>query len=147
MTIRKATYSETQKILNHSLKVLKEASMGYIEPTQKTALQMVSPFLVEGGYYLVHVKNNVIQGWIGIGETLDYYTDEIVGFIPEIYVLPRYRKKGVAEKLCNEAFKHLKQEGYKKVQLNVFNGNSAKKLYQKLDFKEVTTLMERNLDY
>ncbi|UOR13498.1 GNAT family N-acetyltransferase [Halobacillus amylolyticus] len=146
MSIRKATYSETQKILGHSLEVLKEATMGYVDPVPDKVQQMVAPFLLDGGYYLVDCHNNVIQGWIGVGRTTDYYTDEMVMFIPEIYVLPQYRNQGVAEKLCKEVVRHLKDEGYKKIQLNVFSGNHVKHLYQKLGFQEVSTLMELKLD-
>ena len=50
MTIRKATYSEIQKILNHSLDVLKEATMGFVEVRREIAFQRISPFLSDGGY-------------------------------------------------------------------------------------------------
>ena len=146
MTIRKATYSETQKILNHSLEVLKEATMGYIQARREIANQMVSPFLYDGGHYLVYIENNAIQGWIGVGKTIDYYSEEVIGNIPEVYVLPQYRKQGVAKKLCEEALRQLKEKGFKKVQLNVFSGNHAKHLYQNLGFQEVSTLMEKKLD-
>ncbi|KPH79157.1 GNAT family N-acetyltransferase [Oceanobacillus caeni] len=145
MTIRKATYRETQKILNHSLDVLKEASMGYVIPTKEKARQMVIPFLSDG-YYLVYIENNVIKGWIAVASTIDYYTDDPVGIIPELYVLPPYRKQGLAEILCKEALKRLKEEGHTKVQLNVFSGNHIKHFYQKLGFQEISTLMEINLD-
>ena len=145
MAIRKATYHETQKILSHSLEVLKEATMGYVQPSKEKAIRMVSPFLADGGCYLVDIENNRIKGWIGVGTTIDYCTDEMVGIIPEIYVYPQYRNQGVAEQLCYEGFMHLKEKGYKKVQLHVFEGNHAKHLYQKLGFQEVATLMEKNL--
>lgn len=146
MRIRKATDRETQSILDQSLKVLKEATMGHVTLTQEKALQMVSPFLANEGYYLVAVENNVVEGWVGVGSTIDYLADEIVGIIPEIYVLPSYRKQGIAERLCVEAFKQLKKGGHNKVQLNVFAGNHVKQLYQKLGFQEVSTLMEKNFD-
>ncbi|QKY68848.1 GNAT family N-acetyltransferase [Lentibacillus sp. CBA3610] len=146
MTIRKATKRETQQIVARSLDVLKEASVGHIPPKQEKALQMVTPFLAAGGYYLVFVKDDVMQGWIGIGSTTDYYTDKPVGIIPELYVLPRYRQQGVAEALCTEALKRLEEAGFTAVQLNVFAGNAIKAFYQKLGFKDVTTLMELKLD-
>ena len=146
MTIRKATYMETQSILNYHLEVLKEATMGYVTPSREKAMEMMTPFLSGGGYYLVRVKNNIIQGWIGLGRIIDQNTDEIVGFINEMYVLPRYRKKGAAEKLCKAAFMQLRAEGHKKVQLNVYAGNHAKHLYEKLGFTDVSTLMTKNLD-
>lgn len=145
MKIRKATYRETQKILDHSLEVLKEASMGYVKPTKEKARQMVYPFLSDG-YYLVYKEDHVIKGWIAIASTIDYYTDNTIGIIPELYVLPAYRKQGVAEKLCKEALHCLKEEGHTKVQLNVFSGNQIKHLYQKLGFQEISTLMEIKSD-
>ncbi|RWR06514.1 GNAT family N-acetyltransferase [Siminovitchia fortis] len=146
MTIRKATSRETQKILDYSLEVLKEATMGHVKPDKEKASEMVSPFLDAGGFYLVHVENNEVQGWIGVGRTMDYHTDEMIGVLPEVYVYPQYRKRGIAEKLCNEAFRHLQEEGVNRVQLYVFEGNISKHLCQKLGFQEIVTLMEKQLD-
>ncbi|ASN06051.1 GNAT family N-acetyltransferase [Virgibacillus necropolis] len=146
MTIRKATCHETEKIVSRSLEVLKESTMGYVLQEEGKALEMVSPFLSSGGYYLVYVENNVIEGWIGVGRTIDYNTNEMIGIIPEIYVLPKFRKQGIAESLCREANRQLKGKGYKKVQLTVYTGNHVKSLYQKLGFQEISTLMEINLD-
>jgi ribosomal protein S18 acetylase RimI-like enzyme len=146
MTIRKATYEETQRILNYHIEVLKEATMGYVKPSREKAIEMMTPFLHGGGYYLVRVKNNIIQGWVGLGRIIDQNSDELVGFINEMYVLPPYRKQGAAEKLCKAAFLQLRAEGHKKVQLNVYAGNHAKHLYEKLGFKDVSTLMSKTLD-
>lgn len=146
MTIREATYSETQKILKYAPSVLKEASVGYYEPRGDTARQLASSFLIGGGYYIVHTENNVIQGWVGVGEIFDNYSNEKIGFIPEIYVMPNDRKKGIADKLCKEVFRKLKESGHNKVQLNVFSGNHAKDLYHKLGFQDVSTIMEKGLD-
>ncbi|MBY0123751.1 GNAT family N-acetyltransferase [Bacillus sp. S/N-304-OC-R1] len=145
MIIRKATEYETQKILSHSLEVTKEATVGYVDATPGKAHQIVSQFLMDGGYYLIYTNNNVIYGWIGIGKNFDYYTDEMVGFITELYVLPQYRGQGIGEKLCHAALKQLKYERYRRVQLNVFNGNRAKQLYRNLGFQEVSSIMERSL--
>ncbi|HLR62338.1 MAG TPA: GNAT family N-acetyltransferase [Lentibacillus sp.] len=146
MTIRKATERETREIIRHSMDVLKESSVGHIPEEQEKAQQMISPLLASGGYYLVHTGNGSLQGWIGVGSTIDYYTDKPVGVIPELYVLRQYRKQGIATKLCKEAIARLQQSGYAAVQLNVFAGNSIKQLYGKLGFEEVTTLMQKRLD-
>ncbi|MEH7252587.1 GNAT family N-acetyltransferase [Neobacillus niacini] len=145
MTIRRATYEETQRILNYHLEVLKEATMGYVTPSREKAMELMSPFLQGGGYYLVRIKNNMIQGWVGLGQIIDQNTDETVGFINEMYVLPPYRNQGAAKKLCQAAFSQLRAKGYKKVQLNVYAGNHAKQLYEKLGFKDISTLMTKNL--
>src|SRR5699024_8814924 len=111
-------------------------TLGYVKPSLEKAYHMVSPSLSDGGYYLVHTEKSVIQGWIGVGHSYDFYTDEMVGVITELYVLQAYRTQGIAEKLCKEALKQLKDSGYKNVQLNVFNGNGAKHLYEKLGFSD-----------
>ncbi|WP_373894975.1 GNAT family N-acetyltransferase [Virgibacillus natechei] len=146
MTIREATDTEIEDILNYAPVVIKEATVGYAEPRRDVSIQIASSFLLGGGYYLVHKENNATLGWIGVGETFNYYTDEAIGLIPEIYILPQYRQQGIATKLFKEAFKELKEKGYKKVQLNVFAGNHAKDLYHKLDFQAISTVMERDLD-
>nr|WP_246187708.1 GNAT family N-acetyltransferase [Ornithinibacillus caprae] len=106
----------------------------------------MAPILADGGYYLIYEKNRTIHGWIGVGTIYDSYSEEVVGTIPEVYVFPAYRGQGVAEKLFHEAFRHLKTENVNKVQLNVFAGNHAKKLYEKIGFHDVSTLMEKDLD-
>ncbi|MFZ3579867.1 GNAT family N-acetyltransferase [Virgibacillus sp. DJP39] len=146
MTIRRATNHETQMILDHCLDVMKEATMGYVAEEKEKALEMITPFLSNGGFYLVYVENKIIKGWIGLGDTIDFFTDEQVGFIPELYVIPQYRRNGIAKLLCQKALIKFKEEGYRKVQLNVFSGNDIKKLYQELGFEETSTLMEKSLD-
>lgn len=145
MHIRRATVIETRYILDHSLQVMKEATLEKIKPLKHVAQQVMEPVLLPDGYYLVCEKEGQIYGWIGIGETYDYYTDEHIGMIPELYVLPPFRRQGVASELCNEACERLKNEGLHKVQLNVFAGNEAKKLYEKMGFYDVSTLMEMRL--
>lgn len=145
MTIRKATTEETKEILTYSLQVLREATVNHVKPTAEKAAYMVSPILSEGGYYLVHVEDNIVQGWIGIGFMIDFNTDELVGVIPELYVLKKYRKRGIAEKLCIAACEQLQALGYKKIQLNVFAGNQARRLYQKLGFTEIYSMLELKL--
>lgn len=146
MTIRLATYEETQNILNHHMEVMKEATMGYVKPSREKVLEFMSPFINGGGYYLVRSKNNTIHGWVGIGRTIDQNTDELVGLINEMYVLPPYRNQGVARKLCKAAFNQLKAEGLETVILNVYAGNKAKYLYQQLGFQEVSSLMKKDLN-
>lgn len=145
MTIRKATHRETQTIVNYAPIVLKEATMGYGEPSPEKAYRIVSSFLTNGGYYMIYTKNDSIHGWIGVGESFDYYSNKLIGHISEVYVLPTCRGLGVANKLCKEVFKVLEEQGYTEVQLNVFSGNHAKYLYEKIGFLDVSTLMHKNL--
>ena len=143
MNIRKATEQETCYILDHSLEVMEEATMGKVKPLKEKAEKIMVSTLLEGGYYLVFVENEDICGWIGIGQSYDFYSGEVIGMIPELYVLPKYRKQGIAKKLCKTACERFKHEGYNSVQLNVFAGNGAKKLYEKLGFEDISILMGR----
>src|SRR5690625_3947647 len=146
MAIRKATRNETAKILERSLIVLKEASMGYVTPKKTKAIQYTESFLSNGGYYLVCSDEKVIKGWIGLSNGMDYNTDEPIGFIAELFVLPAWRKQSIAEKLLREALLQFQKLGYDRVQLNIYAGNKAKKLYNKLGFSDVSAIMEKNIN-
>ena len=143
MTIRKATYQENQEILTYAQKVFKESTMGLVENQE---LPLMSSFSEDDGYYLVYSENNVMKGWLGLASTFNFYDGERVGMISEVYVIPEYRRKGIARQLCIEGIKNLKERGHRKVHLNVFAGNGAKQLYQKLGFQEVSILMVKNIN-
>jgi len=106
---------------------------------------LISPFMEEDGKYLVDTEDGVLKGWIGIASMFNHFGGERVGMIIEIYVIPEHRKQGIAQQLCMEGVRYLKERGHHKIQLNVFAGNNAKQLYQKLGFYEVSTLMEKRI--
>ena len=87
-----------------------------------------------------------MKGWLGLASTFNFYDGERVGMISEVYVIPEYRRKGIARQLCIEGIKNLKERGHHKVHLNVFAGNGAKQLYQKLGFQEASILMVKNIN-
>lgn len=146
MVIQKATMEETKWILNHSLTVMEEATAGHVHPNPFLVEQLMLPILREGGYYLVFKEDENIQGWTGIGRQFDPYKQAFAGVIIELYVLPAYRGRKIAEKLCLSALQRLKQSGFRHVQLNVFAGNGgAKHLYEKLGFTDISVLMEKEL--
>lgn len=146
MLIRKAMSRENQEILAYSPVVMKESTMGFVEGSKDIASQMMSQILGDGGYYLVYMEEEVIQGWIGIGRFYNFYSDEMEGMIAELYVLSQYRKKGIAKKLLESAFDRLTEEGFEKVKLNVYAGSPARKLYEKLGFYDVSTMMEKDFN-
>lgn len=146
MLIRRATQSETAQILGYAVSVMAEATAGHVQPSWEKAQEMAAPFFQSGGYYLVCVERNVIYGWVGVGEIFDIHVNQPAGFLAELYVLPPYRSKGVGKKLCVEAIRLLKSQGYPKVQLNVYAGNPAKQLYERLGFHDVSTMMELDVN-
>jgi len=145
MVIQKASLEETKWILEQSLIVMEEATAGHVKPDLLLTEQLMLPVLKDGGYYLIAKENGIIQGWTGLGRQFDPYKQTFAGVIIELYVLPAYRGRGIAEKLCLGAMHRLKHAGFQHVQLNVFSGNGAKRLYEKLGFTEVSTLMETKL--
>ncbi len=142
MTIRIATNQELEDIFSHAQKVFEESTMGLFDNQEPF---LMSPFMEEDGKYLVDTKDGVLKGWIGIASMFNHFGGERVGMIIEIYVIPEHRKQGIARQLCIEGVRYLKEQGHHKVQLNVFAGNNAKQLYQKLGFYEVSTLMEKRI--
>lgn len=145
MIIRKANPYETNQLLNWSVSFTEELSMGYMKPNLNMTYDMVTKVLANGGYYLVAQNDREIFAWILLGFDQNYYKNEPVGFLYELYVFPQYRNHGVGKILIKHALFHLRNAGMKKVQLNVFAGNPAKRLYENLGFKEVTALMEKPL--
>jgi len=52
-----------------------------------------------------------------------------------LYVVPRYRGAGIAERLLAKAFSTLKEQGTDQIFINLFDNNTpAIKLYHKLGF-------------
>ncbi|MEW9677546.1 GNAT family N-acetyltransferase [Lentibacillus sp. L22] len=146
MTIRKATYRELNMIRQHASKVMSESVAGHGKPAANNNHSLVSFVMNSGGYYLVDIYQSQLRGWIGVCKTMDNISEERQGFIPELYVLPTYRKQGIAENLLASALTELKRQGLKQVQLQVFVGNPAKKLYEKFGFTDTSTLMTKKLD-
>ncbi|WP_374723575.1 GNAT family N-acetyltransferase [Calidifontibacillus erzurumensis] len=145
MLIRKAYDYEIKSLFYWSVALTEELSAGYMKRNARMTHEMVTRVLSNGGYYLVASNNLEIMGWILLGIDQNYYKNENVGFIYELYVFPHYRKLGIGRKLMEYGLSQLKKSGMNKVQLNVFNKNSAKKMYEKLGFKDVATLMEKEI--
>src|SRR5699024_6380818 len=66
MNIRKATEQETCYILDHSLEVMEEATMGKVKPLKEKAEKIMVSTLLEGGYYLVFVEMKIFVGGLGL---------------------------------------------------------------------------------
>lgn len=120
--------------------------MGYQENNEKKTYDMFAPLLQSGAYYLISAQNNTLTGWVLIGKDYTAINDIPAGGIFSLFVFPEYRKLGVGKQLMQAAIAELKEQNYQKVLLNVFAGNPAKRLYQELGFRDVSSIMELNLD-
>ncbi|MGO4888189.1 GNAT family N-acetyltransferase [Anaerobacillus sp. MEB173] len=138
--IRKASMGEISVIKSYETYVQNEATVGYVNETNR--LEGMTTHTPESDYY-VYIINGFIVGWILLDKIVGPYTNERSGIILELFVVPQYRQDGIGKKLMNFSVDHFKSLGLRKVQLNVFAGNEAKGLYEKLGFTDVATLMEK----
>lgn len=142
MIIRPARPNELHFIRSIGKRVQKEATMGLAsDDVDLTEYSFQSP----NNIYFVLTSNEQLCGWVFIGETPDPHTREVSPMIVELFVLPHFRSSGYGKDLMNFALSFLRNRGFRKVYLNVYNGNPARKLYKKLGFKEISTLMEARL--
>jgi ribosomal protein S18 acetylase RimI-like enzyme len=119
--------------------------MGRILPTEEKIKQIIKPLLEKGCYYLIAKENDKVLGWILIGANKDQFTDTMIGFIYELYVIQEFRGKGIAKRLLKSAINNLKNEGYSEIRLSVFTENHAIQLYRQMGFSERNITMSLQL--
>jgi ribosomal protein S18 acetylase RimI-like enzyme len=145
MDIRKPNDLELKKVLSLTPQAIFDGTLGQVEPSKEKIDQLVKPLLEKGSYYLIATKNNKIMGWIFIGTSKDQFTDKMIGFIYELFVIEEFRGNGISKLLMRAGIDHLKQDGYSEIRLSAFAGNHAIKLYEKLGFNIRTITMSLQL--
>ncbi|HHT7240051.1 MULTISPECIES: GNAT family N-acetyltransferase [Bacillus] len=138
--ITKANEEETKQILNYAAQSLFEGTKGNCQVSTEKAIEITKPLVEKGAYYIVAKEENKVVGWILIGENVDYFSREKLGFIYELYVFSEYRGRGLSRKLMKAGIKEL-QEKYSEIRLNVFAGNFAKEMYEDFGFVERQVIM------
>ncbi|GKU79150.1 GNAT family N-acetyltransferase [Paenibacillus sp. L3-i20] len=136
MEIRIPNLLELKVLLALSPQAMFEGTMGRVKPTEEKMKQLVEPLLEKGCNYLIATEDSKLLGWVLIGASTDQFTDNVIGFIYELYVIEEFRGKGISRKLMNHAIEQLKIEGYLEVRLAVFVENQAIQLYEKLGFSK-----------
>lgn len=70
------------------------------------------------------------------------------GYIDDIFVLPEYRRQGLADALVTAGLTYLKETGFKGAYLHVAGSNqNAIRLYEKAEFKPVKEQVEMRLEW
>lgn len=146
MLIRRANQIETNTLLHMSVNVMSESSMDFVQNNVQSGLNIFLPFLNSGGYYLVALENTMIAGWVLIGPDFNPINIQKTASVFSLYVLPPYRKLGLGKQLMLHALHEFKNQGFQKVQLNVYTGNPAKLLYEQLGFNDISIVMELDLN-
>ncbi|WP_439019804.1 GNAT family N-acetyltransferase [Bacillus thuringiensis] len=138
--IIKANQEDTNEILKYAAQSLFEGTRGKCQLSIEKAFEITKPIIDKGAYYLVIKEEKKVLGWILIGENVDYFSREKLGFIYELYVFPEYRGRGLSRKLMEAGIKELKEE-YLEIRLNVYAGNFAKEIYEDFGFVERQVIM------
>lgn len=145
MEIRKPNNLELKEIIALSPQALFDGTLGGVRATNEKVLNLIEPLLKKGCYYLIATENNELMGWILIGENKDQFTEQLNGFIYELFVKETYRGRGISKELMDVAIEKLREEGYSEVRLSAYAGNDAIKLYEKMGFSLRTISMKLQL--
>ncbi|MFU1888156.1 GNAT family N-acetyltransferase [Bacillus wiedmannii] len=132
--IKQASKNDLNEILVRSNNALYEGTTKTFKPTHERVKEIVQTTLEQGAYYLVSKDGDDLKGWILIGSGKDYFSQESVGFIYELYIIPEYRGQKLSKKLMQAGIDELFLKGYKEIRLNVHVKNSARELYKELGF-------------
>ncbi|WP_144513925.1 GNAT family N-acetyltransferase [Bacillus sp. FJAT-22090] len=141
MEIRKPNDSELKKVISLSPQAIYEGTLGEVRPSNTKVEQLITPLLEKGSYYLIASEENCLKGWILLGSSKDQFSDKVLGFIYELFVLEEYRGNGISKLLMKTAIDCLQQEGYTEIRLSAFAGNQAIKLYERMGFQARTVSM------
>ncbi|WP_051348723.1 GNAT family N-acetyltransferase [Peribacillus kribbensis] len=142
MTIRRANPMETDYILQISGGLVQESSAGHLENQGQNGYNLFLPMLQNGAYYLIDEDFGKLKGFILLGTHRHQMTGRTIGLLLHVYVFPGFRKSGIGRMLMQSAIHELHARGIDTIQLNVYTGNPAKSLYEKLGFTSVSAVME-----
>ncbi len=145
MDIRKPNDLELKEIFSLSPQAIYDGTLGMIKPSNEKIELLIEPLLKKGCYYLIALENDTLMGWILLGKSKDQFTDNVIGFIYELFVLENFRGQGISKSLLKTGIDQLKQDGYSEVRLSAFVGNNAIKMYEKLGFKTKTVTITMTL--
>lgn len=154
MEIRKATIEDFEKLKdmklrskrserkhNKSLKPIDEVKRRYFSYLKKD-------LTFDNRAVIVAVENNKIIAMI-LGKIVDNLPIAKLkkrGYISNLYVLPGYRRRGVAQRLVTELIKWFRVNNIENLRLELYSKNKpALNIYDKLGFKEYAIKMKKSI--
>ncbi|KKC45943.1 MULTISPECIES: GNAT family N-acetyltransferase [Paenibacillus] len=135
MEIRTPTNEEREEIMRLSPQSTFEGTMGRSKPSEAKMKLMVGELLAKGSRFLIASENQEVRGWILFGKRTDEFSDQEIGFIYELFVLPEARGQSIASRLMERAVEQMRQESCSEIRLNAYVENRhAIRLYERLGF-------------
>lgn len=145
MSIRLATKSDLNEIYKVQAKAFEEAVVVPHRLTNEEIQNLSQMALEDGAHYYALKEDKQFIGYTMLAVEEDNLTGDKYGFIYELYVMPKFRKRGYGKQLITFTKQHFKQLGYDKVRLNVYVGNEAQQLYKSCGFEERNITMQLKL--
>ena len=126
----------------------------FIVPSESNGdrwVRFVREGLASGRNFLLIARNrNRLVGFASASVPHDYPLEvsEFVGVIDDVYVLPKFRGRGIGKRLVVESLKKMKDKSVNAVRLIVLKENkTAIKLYEKLGFRIYRYGMTKSLEH
>ncbi|MBT3464109.1 GNAT family N-acetyltransferase [archaeon] len=162
MQIKKATLSDVKELVKIWNSFVKEHDNTVIKksPEKKIRRNMVhtSDVIFEKwiskcirsklGYVIIAIDNNKIIGYMlcTIKKYDEIFKLKYYGSINDIYIMKKYRGKGISSKLKDESIKWFKSKKIKYISLSFNSENSLPyKIYKKWGFKDEYTEMWKEI--
>lgn len=150
IVIRRADAKEIDEVISIAVDTIDESTGWQIKAEQldKEHLNKALRDIINNeSVVLCAFDDQKLAGFVIFGPSgQSIFTEERTGFIYDLYVMPNYRGRGVAQKLIADCYKLTEEMGFKTIALNVFSKNKpARKLYEKLGFKEYTMVLRKDI--
>lgn len=148
--IEAVTEADLDEIISLKIKMFQDANLLHLlkndcrEDIEKKYSQLYKEKLAK--HFVIKAESKIVaMVGVFIKDDIPYcfYKNNRYGFIGDMYTLPEYRKKGLAQKLLSAAVAWLKSESITTIQL--LASDQGKSLYKRNGFVERPECMVLNL--
>lgn len=118
-----------------------------IDDANHEALSRSVDYPAEGEAVFVAERGGSLAGFVHLQTKADHFTGEAVGYVADLAVHPSSGGAGVATRLLDCAADWARDEGFRLLTLDVFDGNDrARRLYEEQGFKRDTVQYTREIE-
>ena len=154
LEIRKATKDEIERVVNYYHNVIDAMEGSMYNPCWKKDIypsdEYIKKGIIEGKIFIgfdegriataMMLDNNPNPGYVDVDWQMEF-PQHLVSVVHIFGVHPYFTGKGYAKNMLTHAIDYLRQNGQKAIRLDVLGGSvPAKKLYEKMGFKEIVTI-------